>query len=454
MAEQAKFLAVTGDASLRRTLQNLLGGRGVIEWTKSADSALAFLAVETFDAVLIDCESPSFSGLDLTQTIHNLLPQTPLLPLTNTESDITVLSEAMGIVAFPSGSSDALKTILDDIDRMRLSNERLLEIAKINRHRFGTESMIGASPPMELVFQTADSLRDTRATALILGESGTGKELLALLLHRLSPNKKAPFVAVNCGALTESLLESELFGHERGSFTGAERTKRGLFEAAATGTLFLDEVGDMSPSLQVKLLRAIDTKRITRVGGTEEIPCDPRIIAATNRNLTSMIDEKKFRQDLYWRLNVVPIELPPLRDRGDDLELLVSFFFLQMRERHRRVVWGIRESAWAQLLTHKWPGNVRELINRVERAVLLTRNRWLESTDFPDVGMIHSRTSSQSIGTRTLAQLERDLMMTAIRSAHGNISKAAKQLGISRTTLYKKIAEAGATQPATESGVM
>lgn len=321
--------------------------------------------------------------------------------------------------------------------------------------RYQLHNIVGKSKPMQEVFRLIEEVADSEASVLVEGESGTGKELVARAIHYLGPRREGPFVAVNCSALAEGVLESELFGHVEGAFTGASRDKRGRFEAAAGGTIFLDEIGDLAPSIQVKLLRVLQERSIERVGSEQPIAVDIRVLAATHRPLTGMVAEGRFRQDLYYRLRVVPIELPPLRARRDDVPILAQHFVDRFREETGRPIDGVGPEALAVMLDYPWPGNVRELENAIAYAFVKCRNGQIAPAHLPPElrggGALAAPFPSAGGLADPLAPpspTSRESVHHALNAAGWNIARAARQLGMSRTTLYKRIAEWGLTRPA------
>ena len=443
MSVRLKILAASYDPEFRNRCEQAFPAHW--EWAHTADSILALLALESTAALVVDSQISALATNRLFSEVHKLLPNLPILPITKTGKP---LHWHIGNINLETLSIDEVCTHLREIQSFHDSLTQVTETQTVLVKRFGTADLLGVSTEMNAIYQLVESLRDTRATVLMQGESGTGKELLARLLHQVSACRKGPFVAINCGAIPEQLLESELFGYERGAFTGANRQKQGLFEAARNGTVLLDEIGELPLGLQVKLLRVLETKRFTRVGGVSEIECEVRVLASTNRDLEQMVAAKTFRDDLFWRLHVVPVELPPLRERGEDIALLFTLFCLRNRELHRRPVWGISEEVLPLLSKHNWSGNVRELMNRTERAVLLAKSPWLTKNDFSDLIVADSIstdgdtiTASGNSGGRLLSEIEREAMFAAVAKANGNLSQAARELGISRTTLYKKLQE-------------
>jgi two-component system, NtrC family, response regulator len=335
--------------------------------------------------------------------------------------------------------ADELKVVLRRalyLQRLEQENRDLHRRAT----RRGFEDMLGTSPPMEAVFAAVRKVAVTDAPVLVIGESGTGKELVARAVHRLGARQKGPFVAINCGAIPENLLESELFGHEKGAFTGAHMQRKGRIETAHGGTLFLDEIGDLPLSLQVKLLRFLQERKIERVGGRQEIPVDARVVAATNADLRQAMREGRFREDLYYRIGVVVIAVPPLRDRGDDILVLATAFLQQYVAETRKRSSGFSRDAVEALQAHTWPGNVRELENRVKRAVVMAETPRLAAADLELEGV-------ERAGGRALrdvrAELERETVQRALAKHKGNVTRTAAELGISRPTLYGLIEKLG-----------
>ena len=327
----------------------------------------------------------------------------------------------------------------------------ILRKALKKEYRF--HDLVTKSPTLLATLELAKTAARSPSTILVLGESGTGKELLARAIHAESPRVAKPFVAVSCAALTETLLESELFGYEKGAFTGANGRREGKFEAAHGGTLFLDEIGDISPKLQLDLLRVLEERRVTRVGGTESVPVDVRIIAATNRDLRRAVEEGRFRQDLFYRLNVITITLVPLRDRKEDIPLLVDRFLEQLSSELKREVEGVSPEAMAILLAHTWPGNVRELRNVLERAMVVSEGPVLEARH---LGLSLEPGSAAPAHPASLEEIERQHIGSVLRQTAGNVTQAARILDIDRVTLYAKIrkyglkrAEDGEFEPAT-----
>jgi DNA-binding NtrC family response regulator len=358
------------------------------------------------------------------------------------------------------GATDYLEKPFEPLEKLRLAVSRVLDEVKARREinrlhqlqarQYGADRIVGESEATRQLRQMIRQLAQSEAqTILILGESGTGKELVAKGLHYEGHRRDFPFMEVNCAAITDTLFESELFGHEKGSFTDAKATKKGLMELADHGTLFLDEVSEMSLGSQAKLLRSLQERVVRRVGGTRDIKVDVRIIAATNRALEMLVKEGRFREDLYYRLNVIPVTIPPVRSRRDDILPLARHFLLELNSTFHRTIRGFAAETEKLLQTHHWPGNVRELKNLIERLVILSSSEWIEPHHLPppfavtaDVPVAVPGAAPVQIGT--LADMERAWILQAVQRAKGNKSLAAKQLGISRQTLRKKLEEPGA----------
>lgn len=331
---------------------------------------------------------------------------------------------------------------LTDISEQLKKDQVIEYLKKELTQEHGYHGIIGTSPVMQAVYDLVKNAAESEAPVVILGESGTGKELVASAIHRLSQRAEGPFIKVNCASLNESLLESELFGHVKGAFTGADRLRVGRFEAANQGSLFLDEIGDIPSSVQVKLLRVVQEKDIERVGSHNPIPTDVRLISATNRELKDLVDQGVFREDLYYRLNVIPIRIPPLRDRKEDIPLLAESFMAKIRLRGLKNIQGLSPEAMDQLMNYHWPGNIRELINVLEYAFVVCKEKWIRSEHLPGY-LIHERPRKhhgereKGEGTRGPGELEKILL--ALEQAQGKKTDAARRLGLSRVTLWKKM---------------
>lgn len=431
---------------------------GIAEALQSPDRRI-FLAENGFqaeeiirtnavDLVLSDLKMPSMNGLELLRRVQAISPTTIFIIMTAYGSVDTAVK------AIKEGAYDYLTKPIN-IDQLELLLARALKSKELEAEniylkeqlekRFGLENMIGHSRAMENVFELIRQISPSNATILITGKSGTGKELVARAIHQQSPRKNKPFVPIHCAALSPSLLESELFGHEKGAFTGAINQKKGKFEIADGGTIFLDEVNEIPLEMQVKLLRFLEMREFERVGGNRSIKVDVRLLAASNSDLQVMVKEHRMREDLYFRLNVVKIELPPLRDRREDIPLLVHAFINEFSQVDRKKVTGITPEALGILQYYDWPGNVRELRNCIESMVVLAKKPILGEDDIPaEIRRLQTDipvfSSPDSLNIKTM---EKELIRGAIAQESGNKKRAAEQLGISRRTLYRKMEEYG-----------
>ena len=417
----------------------------------SGDEGVERLSERSFDAVLTDLVMHDRSGLEVLAESRNLQPDAVVLVITGHGSVETAVE------AIQSGAADYLTKPVN-LQELRTKLPRAVEAVRERQanielrrrldKRYGFESILGHSSGMRRVFDMLAQVSSTNATILILGESGTGKELVAQAVHRNSPRKDGPFVAVNCAAMSEGLIESELFGHVKGAFTGAVSAKEGRIVYANGGTLFLDEVGDMPLDTQAKLLRVLETREVLAVGGNEPRKVDIRLLAATNRDLDEMVRAGSFREDLMFRLRVITVQLPPLRERAGDIPLLIDHFIGELNEEHGRAVRGITPEARTMLARYTWPGNVRELRNAIENMVLLARSDVLEVGDVPhtigeEQGKRGAGSGGHQLAGRSLAEVERDLIEENLRLMAGNREKTARVLGIGERTLYRKIKEYG-----------
>ena len=451
------ILIVDDDPSLRQVMSMQLeemGYRAVA--ASSGDEALQILGSETVALVITDYRMPGMNGLELLEKIR---PEYPLLPV--------IMITAFGSIgnaveAIKAGAFDYISKPIDFdqlaiVVRRALEHHTLLEEVQALRsmldQKFGFQSIIGRSKPLLRVLEQAARAAQSKATVLIRGETGTGKELLARAIHANSPRRTKPFVTINCGAIPKELMESELFGHVRGSFTGAVAHKLGRAEAADGGTLFLDEIGELPPDLQVKLLRLVQEGEIEKVGSPVSRKVDVRIIAATHRNLEALIEDGQFREDLYYRISVIPLELPPLRERGEDVAELAEYFFLRCREKHGRPELVLPPALLPCFTSWHWPGNVRELENVIERLVVLAPGPEITLNDLPE----HLRGGRRPVGTLdldippqgiSLEAVERHLILQALRRADWNQSQAARLLDISRKTLIYRMEKYGLRQEA------
>ena len=416
----------------------------------SGSEAVERIKEETFDAVLTDLVMHDVSGLEVLDECRRVQPDAVVLLVTGHGSVETAVEAmrngAADYISKPVNLGE-LRTKLPRAVAAVRDRKANVELRRQLDKRFGFESIIGRSPQMQRIFDVLGQVASTTATVLILGESGTGKELVAQALHQNSTRKERPFAAVNCAALSEGLIESELFGHVKGAFTGAIGHKEGRFTYADGGTLFLDEVGDMPLETQAKLLRVLESREVTPVGGNEAHSVDVRLVAATNRDLRGMVDAGLFREDLLFRLQVISVEVPPLRERAGDIPLLIDHFINEFSVAHDKQIVGIDTEARAALVRYPWPGNVRELRNAVENMVLLSAGETLTVGDVP---VYVASGEGAAIGAggielagRSLQEVERELFAASLELFDGNREKTAKSLGIGERTLYRKIKEYG-----------
>jgi len=427
-----KILVVDDEPSMRELLAIMLRREHfAVEVADSRATAARILATGPFDLVITDVKLPDGDGIEILRHVKAAAPETVVIVMTaygSTESAVAALKlGAQDYLVKPFDVEELKIVVRKTLDSQQLQEENLLLKAEFRSlHRL--DRMIGVSPKMVKVFDLVRSIASTTSTVLIQGESGTGKELVAKAIHALSPRRNAPFVSVNCAALPEPLLESELFGHMKGAFTDAHQTRKGLFETAHHGTLLLDEVGEMPLSMQVKLLRALQEKRVRRVGSAEEIDVDARVIAATNRPLEQLVRDRQFREDLYYRLNVIEIQLLPLVERPRDILPLAESFLPEGKR--------LSADAGAALVRHRWPGNVRELRNAMQRAQLLARGDTITAAD---LGLLDEPPAPPPIEI----ELDRETIEEALDRAGGVVSQAAAELGISRQALYRRMERLG-----------
>lgn len=436
-----RILVVDDEKGMRDFLSIMLNKDGY-EVVCAANGAEAFslLQREIFDLVISDVKMPDTNGIDLLRAIKDLSAETVVIMITaygTTESAVEAMKlGAYDYITKPFKVDEIRLIIQKALEKGRLRRENILLRREIES-RAGFENFIGKSPAMQKVFSLIRQVADTRSTVLVTGESGTGKELVARAIHYSSSRRNRPFVTVNCGALPETLLESELFGYMKGAFTGAVSNKQGLFEAADGGTIFLDEISATTPALQIKLLRVLQEKEFKRVGGTSDIKVDVRVIAASNRDLEAEVEKGGFREDLFYRLNVIPIHLPPLRERKEDIPLLTDFF-LKKFSSDRRI--SISPEAMNLLVSYHWPGNVREIENTIERLVILAPGDTIAADQVPDSikgnhpcsELIPSDIPDQGLDLEALLEnAERTLMRKALEKAGGVKTEAAKLLGLS-----------------------
>jgi two-component system NtrC family response regulator len=453
VSHKGRVVVIDDEANAVTALTTLLREDGYeVEGAHEALSGLALLERIDADVVLTDLRMPGMDGLELLAKVKQMRPETMVVMMTAFGTVKTAVK------AMKMGAEDYLSKPVDVeevelvLERV-LEKKRLLEETRVLRARVATkyrfENLVGESPEMLSAFKVIQQVAASSASLLLLGESGTGKELFAQALHQNSPRRAKPFVKVACAALPETLLESELFGHEKGSFTGAAYTRAGRFEMADGGTLFLDEIGDVSPSVQVKLLRFLEEKEFERVGGNRTFKVDVRIVAATHRDLEKKLADGTFREDLYYRLNVIELHIPALRERAGDIPVLATHFLKRFADQNGKDVRGFTDDALALMLRHPWPGNVRELENAVERAVVLSSEPMLGAAYFPTLRRATAEPPAAEGGARarvsipgsTMAELEREAILRTMEAVGGSTSRAAELLQISPRKIQYKLKE-------------
>ena len=452
MKSKNKILVVDDDLAHRTMLRTLIArwGYQVVDIDDGA-GAIDAVKRQPYDLILMDIRMVKTSGLEALVEIKQINPAIPVVVMT------AYASVETAVKALKDGAYDYLTKPLD-FDELKITLERAMDHHQLKEENrvlketlaihFDRRNIIGRSEIMTRLLDTVSQVAPSEATVLITGESGTGKEMIAGAIHYNSPRKDGPFIKINCAAITETLLESELFGHEKGAFTGADRRKEGKFRQAGGGTIFLDEVSEMSLAMQVKLLRVLQEREITRVGGEDVIEIDVRIIAATNQELIKYIEGGRFREDLYYRLNVVGIHVPPLRERKEDIPLIAQHFLKVFAEKNRKSINGFTPQAMDRLIQHPWPGNVRELVNAVERAVVLSRSDYLDESELTLIQRAAPLTKEAPLQQDGIAELplesvEKEAILKALETAGGNKSEAARKLGITRRTLHLKLKKYG-----------
>lgn len=442
------ILIIDDEKNIREGLSAALELDGYsVKLAANGAEGLALIEKGDIDLVITDLRMPGISGEEVLAKVRGESPGIPVIVLTGHGSIDTAVD------AMRNGAYDFLTKPLS-LDRLSLIVKRALAGRELEiRHsslqqeldaKASFESIIGKSAEMQRIFQMVRKAADSKASVLITGESGTGKELIANALHNLSPRKNHPFIKVHCAALSETLLESELFGHEKGAFTGAAARKRGRFELANTGTIFLDEIGEINQNVQIKILRVLQDKRFERVGGEDTLEVDVRVIAATNRNLEEEIAQGRFREDLFYRLNVVHIQVPPLRDRKDDIPLMLNAFLDEFNRENNKSITGFDTRSRSALYKYDWPGNIRQLRNCVESAVVMCSGNEITLEDLPPTvrGAAESNVIQVPVGI-SMAEAEKIIIQQNLASNQGNKSKTADILGIGRKTLHRKLEEYG-----------
>jgi len=445
MKPKASVLVVDDEEIVRDSLASWLEEDGYrVDTAPDGPSALAKLAERAYAILLVDLKMPGMDGLEVLTKARPMQPDAAVIIMTayaTVDTAVQAMKQGAYDYLVKPFEPEELSLMVGKLTNAQALQQENVLLRKALKRQCEFKDMLSKSPKMEAVFELARTAAKSNSTVLVLGESGTGKEVLARAIHAESLRREGPFVGVSCAALTESLLESELFGHEKGAFTGATGSARGKFEIAAGGTLFLDEIGDISPKLQLDLLRVLDAKEFRRVGGTQLIKTDVRIIAATNRDLKKLVESGTFREDLYYRLNVIPVTLPPLRERKEDIPLLVDHFLAQLRAEMHKPLEAVSKEAMELLMAHEWPGNVRELRNVLERAAVLTRGPILTplELDLTPPVVSGSPGGAAAEGADSLREMERRHIVTTLKQHHWNITRSAKALGIDRVTLYNKI---------------
>ncbi|MDZ7372388.1 MAG: sigma-54 dependent transcriptional regulator [candidate division KSB1 bacterium] len=449
-----RILLVDDEPNMLESLGDVLSREGhyVLKATDGR-SAIQIADREELDLVITDVRMPGMDGMTLLRELRERVASAEVIIMTG-YGTVDGAVDAMRYGAYhyllkPFRPRMILSAVQKIAEQKSLMQESTF-LNEVIQRKLGLHRLIGTSPPMQRVFQQIRTVARSDATVLITGESGTGKELVAHAIHYLSSRRDKPLIKVACASLPESLLESELFGHERGAFTSAVERRKGRFELADGGSLFLDEIGDIPPSVQAKLVRVLETREFERVGGTQTIAVDVRLIAATHKDLAALVAEGKFREDLYYRINVVPIHLPPLRERRQDIPALATYFLRYYAAKNHKPVRTIDRHALAALVRYSWPGNVRELRNYMERAVLFCKGSTVTLGDLPEcvVRPSAARQRGQSVRLGTIREIERSLILNVLRETGWNLSRAAQILGVSRGTLYNKMERYGIHRPA------
>lgn len=438
-----RILIVDDEFSVRDSLYNWFRLDGyVVTAVENATEALKALQETPFDVVLLDIKMPGMDGMELQEHIRRIDPRIAVIMITafaSVDTAVRALKQgAFDYVTKPIDPDELSHLVLRAVEQRRLQDENA-QLRETIDEMVSVDEIVGTSPPMRKVLELVEHVAKTDATVLILGESGTGKELIARAIHANSKRRYFPIVPVNCGAVPEELLESELFGHEKGAFTGAAYRRKGKIEMADGGTLFLDEVGAIKPKMQIELLRVLETKQLTRVGGMRNIDVDFRVIAATNENLERAVEEGRFREDFFYRINVFTIEAPPLRIRRSDIPDLAQHFLNRFAQQMDKRIMSIHPDAMETLMKYDWPGNVRELSNAIERAMVLGQPPAIRPEDLPVFGSKKSPVAVEE----SLADMEKRHIAAVLNATEGNVTKAAEILEVDRVTVYNKIKKYG-----------
>jgi len=460
MDETHSILVVDDERSMRDFLAIMLKKEGYrVTSVEDGNQAIKAIQKDIYDLVITDIKMPGIDGLQVLQTIKELSPETLVIMITafsSTQDAVKAMKQgAIDYISKPFEVEEIKLVIRNALERKKLSEENTyLKRELESKYKF--TAIIGESPAMLRVLKMIEKVSNSRSTVLILGESGTGKELIARAIHQNSPRRNKPFVTVNCGAIPEHLLESELFGHMKGAFTGAIANKQGLFELADGGTFFLDEIGETTPSIQVKLLRVLQDRQFKRVGGTIDIKVDVRIIAASNKDLEKMVAEGTFREDLYYRLNVIPIYIEPLRNRKEDIPLLVEYFLKKYSEEIGKTFSRMTDEAMKLLMEYDWPGNIRELENAIERAVALESGPVISVSSLPDSVRGLSARAKPFVPDippegldleNVVSEVEKGLLMKALQKSGWAKKRAAKMLNLSFRSLRYRLAKFDIEKP-------
>ena len=446
-----KILVVDDERSHRQMIEAVLSAEGYeIAQADNGRAAINAVSEKFYDLIIMDIRMPELGGIDALKEIKTISPGIPIIIMT------AYASVGTAVDALKSGASDYLTKPLD-IEELKVLVAKTLRIHQLEseniylkerlNERFDFSNIIGQSPAMNNLFETMALVAPSEATVLIVGESGTGKELIANAIHQNSSRKDRPFIKVNCAALPETLLESELFGHEKGSFTGAIARKQGRFQLAHNSSIFLDEIAEMAPATQAKILRVLQEREFEPLGSTQTIKSDTRVIAATNKNLEEEIAAGRFREDLYYRLNVVTLDVPSLRERREDIPCLADFFLRKYAEKNQRLIQGMTPRATDLLMRYDWPGNVRELENVIERAVIMSSGEMISPLEFPDnIQKLDEELKDSKIDLtpgRSLKEVEKAMILRTLEETGGNRTHAARILGITRRTLQLKLKDYG-----------
>ena len=453
MADVTKIMVIDDEPLMRITVQDALVAEGYkVTAAETGEKGLTFLRENQADILITDLKLPDVDGIQVLKEVKTISPETQVIMITaygSIDSAVTAMKGGASDYLTKPFAMDELLLIIKRLLRMKQLEEENISLRKRVEERYGLEGLVGKSPQMLKIYELIETVAQTDTTVLIYGESGTGKELVANAIHLRSPRKNGPFVKVNCAALPETLLESELFGHEKGAFTGALKQRKGRFEMADRGTLFLDEIGDISPTVQVKLLRVLQERQFERVGGNETLSVNVRLICATQRDLKEEIRKGSFREDLYYRLNVVPIHLPPLKERREDILLLADHFMNKFSPKMGKEISGLSEDAKTLLLKYSFPGNIRELENMLERAIALLKGKVIQPEDFPEeicgqgssIRDVCDKVRASKPLSSAARLFEKEYIQSVLEKTKGKKGQAAEILGISRKTLWEKIKE-------------